>query len=822
MFRNYLKITFRALHRQRVYAMTNIVGLAVGLACCYVIMLYVMNELSYDRYHENEARIFRVLSEKEDTNTIVGAGPYRLAPVLQSDLPEVEAVTRLRMDEVLIRKEESFIKEERLARVDQTFFDIFTIPLIRGNRDALLDDPYAIVLTETMARKYFGSEDPIGKSLVIRNKRGTSFDATLYDMVVTGVVEDLPANSHLGIDFFIPLSSIMWGTEETRPGIATRPRYMAWADVSFATYVLLKPSFSPEELEAKFPALIHQYIGDTYPFSYRLQALRDIYLFSDAILASGAKQGVRSLIYLFALIGALIVVIAGINYVVLSTARSVVRAKEVGVRKVVGAHRKDLILQIMFESIVVVVIALPVALLLAIALLPSVSHLLGAHLAVDAFLNTQFIAGLIGMSLLVGLLSGSYIAIYLSAYSPMDIIRGKLYSGMGRTFFRNALIVVQLSIFVVLGLCTLLILQQVDYLVEGKDLGFDRERVLSIHLGDRASAGTHDSYMSEILNNPAIKYVSASQSPAPANQVPTRTFYHYTDPNSGRRITSSGPVASMGEPDNIEVFGNTYVDYDYIEALGLRLVAGRSFSRKHAADHNAVVVNEAFVKARNLKDPVGQVIPVVDQQKVIIGVVEDFHAQSLRSTIEPMVLHLGPFITRQIIVKAEMDDLTSLVAYLKETWGTMNPESTFEYSMLDETLAQWYKAEQNLGKLVGYFAFFAILVSCLGLFSLTLFITEQRTKEVGVRKVFGASTLRIVRMITAKLVLLVIVANLIAWPVSWFMMHRWLAGFAYHIEISWPLFLVVGFAALLITLLTVSFQIIKAARVNPVVALRYE
>ena len=804
MIKNYLKIALRNLRKHKGYTFINITGLAVGLACCLLIVLFVRDELSYDRYHDNADQIYRItldalLGEQEIHGPI---SPAPMAQALVSDFPEVVQATRLFTfrDETLVRYEDNRFVEERFFFGDSTFFEVFTFPFLQGDPETALVEPNTVVLTESTARKYFGQENPIGQTLRVNEQT---------DYEVTGVMADVPTNSHFHFDF---LGSL---------GTLDNSRNPIWVSNNFRTYFILAEGHSPEALEAKFPAMVENYAGPQVEqilgitidqffasggrFAFQLQALTDVHLHSQLDFEI-EPNGDITYVYAFSVVAFLILLIACINFMNLATARSANRAKEVGVRKVLGSNRRQLTLQFLMESMLLSVIALGVALVLAAVLLPVFNSLSGKALQID-YLDGFMLSGVIGLAVLVGLLAGSYPAFFLASFSIVNVLKGQGTVGMKSSGLRSGLVVFQFVISIALMIGTAMVYRQVDF-IQNKRLGFDKEHVIVLERFN-ALGPQQQAFKQQIQQHPNVVAVAA------ANTLPGRSF------------GDTSFIPEGAPPEDIRNIHLLYTDFDLLETLNLELVDGRFFSRDFATDSTAIVLNEAAVKELGWTEAVGKrlVSPSFSggesQFITVVGVVKDFHFESLRQAIGP----LGMFIGRNLnylTVRIEPGDVTGTLAAFEAQWKTFAPEQPFTYSFLDRDVDALYQADQRTGSLFGTFALLAIMIACLGLFGLAAFTAEQRTKEIGVRKVLGASVGGIVLLLSKEFTKLVALAFVVAAPLAYFATNRWLQDFAFQADFSWWIFVLAGLAALAIAWLTVSYQSIRAALTNPVEALRYE
>jgi len=813
MLKSYFKIAVRNLLRHKSYSLINIVGLAIGMACCILILLYVQNELSYDRHHEKADRIYRVASDHKfgGNHFQMAVSPAPMAEALVRDFPEVESAARFRgYGSFLIKKvgEQNF-KEERVIFADNAIFDIFTIPLLAGDAKAALTAPNTVVISQSTAKKYFSEDDPVGQSLLFDN-------TAVYK--ITGVFADMPDNGHFHFDFIAALIS----RDESRNGL--------WVSNNFRTYLLLKAGGQPAALEAKFPEMIRKYAGPQVQeflgasfeamvqqgnqMRFYLQPLRDIHLHSDLNVEFEPNGNIKY-VYIFSAIAFFILLIACINFMNLATARSANRAKEVGIRKVVGSYRRQLVGQFLAESIFLSVIAVMLALVVVELILPAFNNLAEKSLQTFYFGNWPLLATLIGITLLVGVVAGSYPAFVLSSFKPVSVLKGAKSAGARSSRLRSVLVVFQFAASVILIVGTLIIKNQLHY-IQNKNLGFNKEQVIVLHdayaLGEKL-----DAFKNEVMRNPST--ISA-------------TVSGYLPVSSNRNDTGFWPEGQRAgdNPVSMQIWN---VDYGYVETMGMEIVAGRNFSETFGADSSAVILNERAAKMFGFGDPLGQKIYTwaftpgqgIDRDRTIphtvIGVVKDFHFASLKSNIGALGLRLGR--SRGFIsFRFKVQEVAALIAFLENKWKEFAPDQPFAYSFLDERFSNMYRAEQKVGDVFSVFAGLAIFTACLGLFGLASFMTEQRTKEIGVRKVLGASVSQIVILLSKDFTRLVLLAIAIAAPVAYFAMNRWLQDFAYRIQIGVETFLLAGGMALLIALLTVSTQAIKAALANPVEALRYE
>ncbi len=799
LFKNYIKVAIRNLRKYKTYSFINIFGLAIGMALCLLILLFVKDELSYDRYHKKADNIYRLITEfnikGKKSKSAITSPP--MGPALANDFPKVIAYVRFiglleREKEVLISCQEKKFYESRLFFADQDVFNVFTFPLAKGDPRTVLKEPYSVVITEETCEKYFGDEDPLGKVITLNNKD---------DFRITGVLQEIPLNSHFRFDFLASFSTLNY--YQLLP-------VDDWGSCALYTYLLFQKDYSPQELEKKLPAFIKKYMGEeSFVEGLYLQPLTSIHLHSNLLYEIEANRDMAE-IYMFSALAFVILLIACFNFVNLSTARHMSRAKEVGMRKVLGAYRLQIVKQYLGESVFLTFLALPAALLLVELFLPVFNNLLRKDLSVGYIDNFFFLPAVIGVTIFVGISSGIYPALFLSAFQPIKILRGAFQPGSARRLIRSILVLTQFAISITLIICTVVISSQMNY-VRNKKSGFDKEHVVVLPIKERPILLQHQSIKNELLGNSKIIKVSV------ASDVP------------GRSGVNSNPFVPEGFEKTTEFFiKNMRIDYDFLETLGIKVKEGRGFSKDFATDASeAFILNEVAVEKIGWDEPLGKTLewlpgPGRYKKGAVIGVVENFHYESLHNRIEPLVLHIWPASYHYFLIRIRPGDLKGTLAFIKEKWNELAPNFPFIYSFLDEDFDRLYKAEETLGKIFVCFAALSIFVACLGLFGLALFTAEQRTKEVGIRKVLGASAARIALLLSREFVKWVLLANAVAWPVAYFAMSRWLQNFAYRINFGIGIFLLSALMAFVIALTTVSYQAIKAALANPVEALRYE
>ncbi len=817
MFRNYFKVAFRNLMRSKGYTLITLASLAIGIAACLLSFLYIQDELSYDRYNEKYERIFRitnrVVREGKELN-VVGTGSP-VAKAMMDEFPEVENAVRFREESsVNVKIGTAVFREKRIVYSDPQFFDVFSVPLLKGDRKTVLTKPQTVMLSQTKAEKYFGTADPIGKVLRIEDEK--------EDWQVSGVFKDIPRTSHFHFDFIVSLATL---------DLTKDPSESSWNSWNFRTYLLLHRGASARNLEKKLPLLFLTHIGSEIKQSmgisaeefmakakmklyYFLQPLAAIHLHSNYTWGEFEPNGDIKYIYLFSAVSLFILFLAIINFINLSTARSISRAKEVGLRKVLGSFRLDLIKQFLSESLILCLLASGIACLLLTMLLPLFNSLTAKELALAALTTPQAIAAALVLTLLVTIIAGAYPAFLLSAFRPAAILRGQTDGSAKSGWLRRGLVVFQFAVSAVLIVCTIVVLSQMHF-IQNKKLGFNKEQVLILHNTQRLEN------RAEILKREMVR------SPHVANA----TLSSYLPVPSFRDMM---PIAREDNPNLRQALPVSFwrIDEDYIETLDMKIVAGRNFSHQFAGDSQDVIINQAAVTYFGFKSPLGQKLIRMDEDSqkpgnfvtitsTVIGVVEDFHYESLHETIAPLVLLKGKS-GANLVVRIKTGHIATVINALKKKWTALIPGEPFEYTFLDESFNEIYKSELRTGRIYVIFAALAIFIGCLGLFGLASFSAAKRTKEIGIRKVLGAAVHEVAAILIRDYVLLVGLANLIAWPVAYYLMHRWLQDFAYRAPLGLMPFVLAGLLGLAIALLTVGLLAIRAARANPVDSLRYE
>ena len=792
MFENYLKVAFRKLLRHKGYSTINIVCLAVGLAACLLLFLWVQDELSYDRYHEHAERIYRVISQEEADGRVdrFAFTPIPLAPALLNEFPWIQKAIRFGKLNFSIGYRGK-IFEETLFTVDPGVSDVFTIPLVQGDPGTAFNKQGTILISERMKEKYFGEEDPLGKTLTLAER---------YDFTVAGVFKNIPRNSHFRFDFLLPQVKYREDHAEN------------WGVSNYHTYILTADN-SAESLETfykELPQFVEKYrgkeIADKYKITYFLQPLTDIHLGSGIRGNFEPGEDVRTL-YILSAVALFLLLVACLNYINLATARFVTRARESGLRRVLGATRIQLIGQSLGESFLTALVALPVAILTAKLFLPLFNSLSGKTLAFHYFNNLFLLAVLAGIILLVGLISGIIPVLFIIRFRPTDSLKGVVRASSVISFLRRILVVFQFSMSIIFIVCTLLASGQLRY-TQTKDLGLNKENVIQVHLGrDREARLKYETLKNEFSKHPDVKTASAS------GFMPGRPAWN-----------NNYWIDGMAKTDT-RMIGGIPVDYDFIDTFGLTLIEGRWFSKEFSTDaEGAFIINDAARKEFGWESAVGKTIQVSVGWRTgtIIGVVKDFHYDSLHGEVKPVVLYIDPENFQYISVRITPHNIQRTLDFLKSIWEKSVHGQPFVYSFLDEDYDQLYKPEARMLKILLAVTLLELFIACLGLLGLAAFTTEQRTREIGVRKVLGASVFELVRLLSKDFARWVLVSNVIAWPIAWYAMHRWLQNFAFRIDIlPWP-FLSAGLLVLAVALLTVGYNTVRAASSDPVKTLKYE
>jgi putative ABC transport system permease protein len=810
MLRNYLKIAWRNLVRNKAFSAINIIGLAMGLACFILITLYVTDELSFDRFNEKANRIYRV-----DSDIKIGGSSLKLAVMsdpmgatLKRDYPEVEAYTRFFASySRLVKKGNSFISEANVVHADSTLFDVFTIPFLQGEPKHALTEPQSVVITESAAKKYFGTTDAAGKSIEIKEGENHFFK-------VTGVIKDFPKSASFHFDFIMSMHNVDY-------------QFGNYLSNNFPTFIVLKQGTDYKKFEKNFKQVINKYLlpqakefmqinsMDEFEkggnkLEIFLTPLTSIHLHSDKMGEFEANSNIQY-VYIFTAVALFVLLIACINFMNLSTARSANRSREVGIRKVLGSERKSLIGQFLVESIITVLIALVFAIMIAALVMPLFNDISAKQLTISSLLTGKIGIVLLLIPFVVGALAGSYPALYMSAFKPIAVLKGKLNTGFNKSTFRSILVVFQFAVSVILIIGTIIIYRQLNYIQTTK-LGFNRDQVLVVNTTNANGDEAARAFKTDILQLSGVKSgTTAGYLPVANSARSDNTF-------------STGTVMDSHNALNMQ---NWQVDYDYMQTLGMELVKGRNFSKDFGSDSSAIIINETAQGLTGFKDAVGKTIYGSDgtdnklMPHTIIGVVKNFHYESLRSNIGPLCLRLGNS-NWQMAFKIGTNKIAPLLSQVESKYKTIFPGMPFSYQFLDDSFDQMYRAEQRAGKVALIFAVLTVMIACLGLFGLATYMAEQRTKEIGVRKVLGASVSTIVNMLSKDFLKLVAIATVIAIPTAWLAMHRWLQDFAYRTDLGWWIFAISALVVAVIAIATVSTQAVKAALANPVKSLRSE
>ncbi len=811
MLKNYFKIAWRSLLRNKTFSIINIAGLAIGLTCFLMIALYIQDELSYDRFNKNADRIYRINTDiRFGGSEMHGAETSdMMGQVLKKDYPQVEQFTRIynNAGPKLIKKGNVFIKEEKAVYVDSTFFDVFTFPAIEGDTHTALNEPNTVVVTASTAKKYFGTTDVLGKTIEVSNNN------TSDAYKITAVIKDMPGNSHFSYDFLFPMKNAgyEWGQ---------------YGSYNFKTYLLLAKGTDYKAFEKNFADYNIRYVlpylqqfikvgsmeelqKGGNKIEHSLIPLTKIHLYSDYQFELMPGGNIRY-VYIFAAVAFFILLIACVNFMNLTTARSASRAKEVGIRKVLGTEKKGLILQFLSESVLMVFLSLIIAIAVVWLALPLFNSIANKTLFIGNLFLPAIVLSLVALPFIVGLIAGSYPAFFLSSFKPVEVLKGKLKMGTKSGGLRSVLVVFQFatSIFLIIG--TIVIYKQLHF-IQTKDIGFNKDQVLIINdafsLGNNANVFREDvAKLSGVQSATISSFLPVSSSDRSSN-----TFF-------------SAPTADAKSGFIMQDWG---IDEDYMPVMGIQFLEGRNFSKDFPGDSSAIIINEAAEKMLNRKAPLNTKIYRMEDNKEllsynIIGIVKNFNFESLHQNVAPLCFRLRKYGGGFVALKVKAANIGDIVNVAGKEWKSLAPSMPFSYRFLDESFSKMYDAEQRVGKIAFIFSALAIAIACLGLFGLAIFIAEQRTREIGVRKVLGSSVSGIVQLLSKDFVKLVAIAFIIAVPLGWYCMHQWLQDFAYRVEINWWVFAIAGLMALLIALITVSFQAIKAAMANPVKSLRTE
>jgi putative ABC transport system permease protein len=811
MLRNYFKIAWRNLMKYKFISFINLFGLTVGITCCLLITIYIVNELSYDKYNKNAENIYRVTRSFNNADGVVSLNLSTVSPpfgyYFPTDFPEIIKMTRLLNNGTTpLKYKDKLISEPEVYFGDENLFDVFTLKVLEGDPKTALKEPFSVMLSEETAKKYFGNEDPMNKIMRANNQ---------FDVKVTGVYQKFPANSHLHpgmlVSFNTLKDSAVYGAENLRTN---------WGNNSFFTYLLLPEHYDVNRMIARFPAFVdnrmdHKDYNGALPSKFTkigLQKLTDIHLYSHTDYEA-EPNGDISRVYIFSIIALFILLIACINYMNLSTARSALRAREIGIRKVIGARKKEIISQFLSESVLIAWAAILISLILLYFTLPWLNKISEQNLSMSILEKWQVLVPILTAPFIIGILSGLYPALFMSSFQPVKTLKGLLKAGKGNISFRKVLVVTQFSISIVLIITTIIVFQQLRYMQQ-TSLGYDKEHLITIPYNNSINP-SYDLFRNELLRNPDIKDVARS------SRIPT-----------GRLLDAMGASTFVGDSSRPVTADIKFVaaDYDFIPTYGVHVVAGRNFSRSYGTDTSNFILNESAVSAIGWKSPeqaIGRDFKYASTKGKVIGVIGDFHFESLRQKIVPIIL-LNPPTTatdsyfNSLSVKINGNNTQNTLAVIENTWKKYLPEIPYRFAFLDERFADLYKAEQRQGTIFTVFACIAIFIACLGLFGLSAFTISQRVKEIGVRRVLGANIDSIVILLSKDFLRLVLIASCIAFPIAWYAMTHWLGDFAYRISIHWWVFALAAVLASIVALATVSFHAFKAAVVNPVKSLKME
>jgi len=791
MFKSYFKTAIRQIKRQKGYSFINISGLAIGMTCCVLILLWVQDELSYDKFHENADHIYRVIKIWRKGETAhYATTPAPLAQALKEEFPEINNSARFDpAGQMIVAYDKTTFYEINGAYADPSFFELFSFPFVKGDPKTALSNPSSIVITENMADKYFGVEDAIGKTLRINNQ---------YDFLVTGIMKNIPRQSHMQfLNFFIPFTHIK---EIQGRGQET---HVNWHNTAFYTYVLLQKNIPYQDVSKKISEYLKKHIPESTSSLY-LQPLKKIHLYSSNLRLNIATGNITN-IFIFSAMAFFILVIACINFMNLATARSGRRSKEIGMRKVIGASRGNLVRQFFSESIVLSLLAIIAAIAIVSMLLPIFNTLSGKDISSGALLHINIILGLIGIAFITGILSGSYPALFLSSFQPVKVLKDSFRTGLKSALFRKVLVIFQFSLMIILVIGMIVIYNQLEYIQNSK-LGFDKEHLIYLPMNNDVRM-KYESFKNDLLENSDILNVSASSSlPFWGTDIATED------------VNWEGKI-----PGEDFLMRGVGVDYDFLETFKIEMAEGRDFSQEFSTDRTNYILNSKAVEAMQLQSPLGKQLTLMGNTGSIIGIVKDYHFKPLNLSLEPLVLRLyDPQWLRFIYVRIRPEKISEVLTYTENQWKQFFPGVPFQFVFVDQALANIYVAVGRIGSLFRYFTILAIVIACLGLFGLSAYVAEQRTKEIGIRKVLGATVPNVALLLSRQFIKWVLIANLAAWPVAYFVMKGWLNNFAYRTRLGLDIFILSGLMAFVIALLTVSFQSIRAALTNPVDNLRYE
>lgn len=789
MLSNYLKIAYRNLFKYKAFSFINIMGLAIGLTCCFLIMVWVIDELSFDRFHKNSGDLYRsvVTYYTDNSEGPTSWGPAALGPVLKSEMPEVANFARVVGGSKTALHYKNVAFYDKIFFVDPSFFDMFSFPLVEGEIENIFKAPTSMVITRKTAIKYFGTDkDVVGKVLKMNNK---------YDYTVRGVIDNVPVNSSLDFDVLVPFTVLKWAGYKDDD----------WVKINTMTYFQLNQNVPYKEFNKKiFHYIEGKLQNDNIRRELYLQPLTRIHLYSD-FGGNSPRQGDIKQVYILSLIAIFILLIACINFMNLSTARSMNRVTEIGIRKVVGASRLNLIIQFYGESIFLSILALFFALGFSALLLPYFNNLAGKQLTLDILREGNVILGFGLITLVTGLIAGSYPAFYLSALKPARILQGSSRKASTGAFLRKALVVLQFGLSVMLIICTAIVFSQLSF-IRNTDLGYDKDNVVVIRHDWSRMGRKHKTFRQELIKHPLIISAAASQ------MNPTNIAYGTINFNWKDK-----------DPESQIAINSSAVSPEYLETMKMKVKIGRGFNDQTKSGRKGeAVLNEEAVRIMGLTDPIDEIITSGRLKYRIVGVLPKIHFQPLNTTIKPTVIYTGQIMGGSTYVRIDPGNIPEAVGAVQQVWRKHFPTTPLDYHFLDEDYSNLYRSEERMGTLLNYASFLAVLIACLGLFGLASFTTEQRTKEIGIRKVLGATVPGIIALLGKDFAKLVLLANVIAWPVAYYIMNNWLQDFAFRVSINFLIFLVIALLSVILALLTVSFQATKAALANPVKSLRYE
>jgi len=791
MIKNYFKTAWRNVWKSKIFTLINVMGLAVGITACFLIYLYVHFETSYDSFNAKADRIYRIISDIKTPSDFLNwsSTPGAAAINMRRDFPEVESAVRISDQSFLVKRGNEKFQEDHTIMADSTLFEIFDFPLIYGDKVTALKQPMSIVFSQTAAKKYFGSANPVGQTVQLT---GEAINAT-----VTGVMKDIPENSQVKADMVVSFSSQRQIYGQTLDSV--------WTGFNLTSFLLLKPHTNATLLASKFPAFVESHVGKQLKeaqmsVAFSIEPLRRVYLYSTR---DGSKTGNINNVYIFSIVAVFILLIACINFINLTTARSTERAKEVGIRKVSGAGRFQLARQFIAESVIIAFVAFLITILLCSLLLPLFNHLAGKEISTPFFYHPGYSLALFFISIGIGIIAGLYPALVLSSFKPVEVLKGRFSDSRKGVLLRKGLVIFQFTISIILIIGTVIVYTQLNYM-RSQDLGFSKDQTIVI---DTNMDKNKDAFKQSLSSLPGV----------------LSTTFSSSVPGSGNgaaysKLENHAGVIEVTSPDIY------FVDFDYISQYQIKVIAGRNFSRNFATDTTqAMIINETTAKLLGYTSPeqaLGKKFDQWGRQGKIIGVVKDFHYQALQEPIRPLTMRIEPGGYQLISIKVAAQNLPSTLKSIEAKWNEIVPSRPFAYTFLDETFDKQYRDEDRFGNLFFYFAILAIFISCMGLLGLASYSTIQRTKEIGVRKVLGANVTDIVNLLSKDFLKLVLIAFVIASPVAWIFMNKWLRDFAYRTNLAWWMFLFAGIAAVIIAFATISFQAIKAAIANPVTSLR--